>query len=93
MTKAITLAEAEAQLAQLRAEAEAGRFSSPDNIKETLVNALVEVVYEKEPQQDSKTGKPISRVNLETMTSLLQFFIGSEYTCISGKKYTNIIRN
>jgi mRNA-degrading endonuclease HigB of HigAB toxin-antitoxin module len=93
MTKEMTLAEAEAQVAKLRAEAEANQFSSPASIRETLIEALNVVEYKDEPQLDSVTGKQIERVNLEVLASLVQHFIGSTFTAKSGKKYVNVIRN
>ena len=93
MTKEMTLAEAEAQAAKLRAEAEANQFSSPASTKETLIEALSEVTYKDEPQLDSVTGKQIERIDLEVLASLIQSFIGANFTCKAGKKYVNIIRN
>ena len=93
MTKEMTLAEAEAQVSKLRAEAQANQFSSPASTKETIIESLSVVEYKDEVQLDSVSGKPIERANLEVLASLVQHFIGSAFTVKAGKKYVNIIRN
>ena len=86
------LANAQALVAKLTAEANAGQFDSIESIGQTFEGSLVKIEYKGEPTKDS-TGKQVERIPLALIATFVQLAIGEKYTVTAGQKFVNITRN
>jgi len=86
------LANAQALVAKLTAEANASQFDSIESVGKTFEGSLVKIEYKGEPTKDS-TGKQVERIPLALMATFVQLAIGEKYTVTAGQKFVNITRN
>lgn len=91
-SKTVTLEEAEALVAKLKAEATANQFSTLENTAQTFADALEEVSYKGEPTVDNE-GNQILRIPIEIQSAFIASLLEKMgYNVNAGKKYTNVTR-